>query len=129
MAEEKEIRKVFVEPSAAGPTQKVDREGVITPGKLGQPQKGKVLNPGVRSVGTTASSPSCPMCGQHSLKMRMNRPTGKRIYCSNPECNYDQHTQGRTNTLSANPETKIVTPRKESNGGKGVKILRQTRTG
>lgn len=123
-----ENKGVFIEPSASGPMQKVGRDGVVRPGKLGQAQKGAVTNPGVRHVGTGPSAPSCPFCGGHTLKMRMNVKTGERIYCSNPDCNYDQRTQKGKSTATVNPKTKVISSA-DPQGASGVKILRQNRVG
>lgn len=126
---EKEVKSTFVEPSAAGPTQKVGRDGVVNPGKLGQAQEGSVSNPGVRTLGSGATAPRCPACGSNTLKMRMNRKSGERVYCSNPECSYDQSSQKKQGTINVNPETKVVTSRDGVSGDRGVKVLRQSRTG
>lgn len=106
----------FINPSAPGPTTKAHeaKEGVVT-------------NPGVRKVSTEISGPRCPMCGGNTLKMRMNRPAGKRVYCSNKSCRYDQTETPGPNGLKTNPETKVVSS--TSQGSKGVTIIRQSRMG
>jgi predicted RNA-binding Zn-ribbon protein involved in translation (DUF1610 family) len=126
---EKKVESTFVEPSASGPVQKVGRDGVVSPGKLGQAQEGSVSNPGVRSVGTAATDPRCPSCGNSSLKMRMNRKAGQRVYCSNPECDYDQGTQNKRGTVTVNPSTKVVSSSRGADGDRGVKVIRQSRSG
>jgi hypothetical protein len=126
---EKEPKSTFVEPSASGPMQKVGRDGVVSPGKLGQAQRGSVSNPGVRTVGTAATDPRCPSCGESSLKIRMNRRAGERVYCSNPKCEYDQATQ-KKGTVAVNPTTRVVTARHGvGTDESGVTVLRQTRQG
>lgn len=119
MAEE----PIFIEPSAAGPTQKIGADGVVKPGKAHEARPGKVSNPGVRTVGTAATAPRCPQCGNASLKMRMNRKAGQRIYCT--VCPYDQANQDKNaEVVNVNPGTKIVTSRGRESGG--VKIVKQT---
>jgi ribosomal protein S27AE len=114
---------VFVEPSAAGPSQKLvpndDGTTHVVPGKSHEAREGKVSNPGVRSLGSGLTDPRCPHCGESSLKMHMNKPVGKRIFCT--KCPYDQAKEGgRINTI--NQDVNIVGQR--GNEGKGVNIIR-----
>lgn len=109
----------FIEPSAAGPTQKLvpNKDGTthVIPGKAHEAQEGAVLNPGVRTVATAQEGARCPVCHTAgNLRMHPNKPEGKRIYCTAEGCTYDQ-----SNTNSgAQDRTNIV--------GSGVKVLRQT---
>lgn len=42
-----------------------------------------------RTVEVGATGSTCPLCGESTLKADMRRKVN-RIYCSNPECTYDQ---------------------------------------
>lgn len=111
-------KKVFVEPSAAGPTQKLvhNKDGTthVIPGKAHEAQEGEVLNPGVRTAVTAQQGARCPACqSAGTLRMHPNKPEGKRIYCSSEGCSYDQ---SKPHNGIAN-RTNIV--------GSGVKIIRQ----
>lgn len=88
-------KPIFVEPSAAGPTQKMvqHKDGTthIIPGKAHEAREGAVSNPGVRTLGSAKSGPLCPSCRRSgTLRMHPDKPVGQRIYCSSPECGYDQ---------------------------------------
>lgn len=109
-------KEVFVEPSAAGPSQNAH-----------EAKEGKVTNPGVRTISTAHTGPRCPLCGESTLKMRMNRPAGKRAYCSNKSCNYDQSSiQVGANGIKQNPNTTIIDGRGARGSGEvGVKIIKQ----
>jgi Zn ribbon nucleic-acid-binding protein len=124
MAEEK-LPPGFVDvpTSAAGPSAKLrnDKDGTVhvEPGKAHEAKEGKVINSGVRTVAVGGSGSVCPGCSRSgTLKIRRNRPVGKRIFCS--ACGYDQGKEnngvGGVTTVSAR-DTKIVSG--------GVKIVRQ----
>lgn len=114
---------VDVPVSAPGPTHKMvnHKDGTthVVPGKAHEAREGVVTNPGVRTVSSGHSGPACPNCQQSGgLKMHMNKPVGRRIYCIH--CGYDQAKAldgvSGTTSVSAKPRTEITT---------GVKILRQ----
>lgn len=104
---------VFIDPSAGAPKE--------NPLAAATAREGAVVNPGVRTVTVEGSAPSCPRCSQSILKMRMNKKQGQRVYCSNPQCNYDQ---SNPNTTDGSLGTKVITNsgRHVSNQGGGVKI-------
>lgn len=110
---------VFIEPSAAGPTQKMvkqkDGSTTVVPGKAHEARDGTVSNPGVKTLGSTGSGPQCPSCRRTgTLKMHMNKPAGRRIYCSHPECSYDTDI-----------ESPKVQKQKTQEISRGVKIMSQ----
>lgn len=121
-------KNVFIEPSAAGPTQKIGADGVITPGSAHEAKEGKVTNAGVRTVSVAHAGPRCPMCNESTLKMRMNRPAGKRAYCSNKSCSYDQGSiQVGVGGIKPNPMTTVIDGRGARGSGEvGVKIIKQS---
>ena len=94
-------------------------------------REGVVSNPGVRKI-SSEIGPRCPVCGQNSLKMHMNRKHGERVYCSNPSCHYDQskNEQAPDGGVKPNKDVKILDGRNPRPGTeRGVKIIRQTRMG
>lgn len=111
----------FVEPSAAGPTQKLEpnADGTthVIPGKAHEAKEGTVTNPGVRTTGVATDGAMCPSCKRTgTLKMHRNKPVGKRIYCSASDCNYDQAKSTESAVVS---DTKVV----GKNGPRGVNVL------
>lgn len=125
----------FIEPSASGPSQKLENhpDGTVhvTPGKAHEAREGSVSNPGVRTVSSATTGPRCPQCGESSLKMRMNRKAGERVYCSNKNCDYDQVSSVGSGDGRIKPNPRVQTKTVNSRGGAsgeetGVKILRHT---
>ncbi len=118
--------KKFIEPSAAGPSSSIDRQGVVRPGKSFEAHEGEVTNPGVKKVHVGGQSGRiCPVCRNASLKMHMNKPVGQRVYCS--MCSYDTSRPG--SAAGTKEDTRVVNARginPNQRGPEGVKILRGT---
>lgn len=120
---ERNPKLVDVPISAPGPTQKMvnnpDGTTHVLPGKAHEAKEGVVSTPGVKTIATGRSGAVCPNCNRsNTLKVRMNRPTGQRIYCT--ACGYDQSkpNSGLGGTTSVSAKTPHVVEG-------GVKILRQ----
>lgn len=116
-------KEVFVNPSAAGSSSTIGRDGVVMPGKAHEAKEGKVTNPGVRTLASQANEPVCPSCkSRGTLKMRMNKKTGQRIACSN--CGYDPNKGlGESGVVTGGGSTKIVDLHGEGKV-RGVRIIR-----
>ena len=116
----------FIEPSAAGPSQKLvnDPDGTVhvLPGKAHEAKEGSVSNPGVRTVSPATSGPRCPQCGESTLKMDTNKPEGQRIFCSNSSCGYKQ---GGGSMPVQNPSQRVTTTNSRGINDTGVKIVKQ----
>lgn len=120
---------VDVPTSAAGPEAQKQIKGgkpgevIMTPGSAHQAREGTVLSPGVKTVSSAGSGPTCPRCNRTgTLKMRMNKKLGHRVYCSAKDCSYDtsQENEGQSGTRS------VSAPKPVSQSSDGVRILKQS---
>lgn len=66
-----------------------------------------------RVVSIGGAEATCPLCRRSTLRMKMNRKAGQRVYCSSPDCNYDTaHSRsgvevvGRVKTTTRGVEVK-----------------------
>jgi hypothetical protein len=62
-----------------------------------------------RVVSVGGQEATCPVCKRSTLKMKMNRKVGQRVYCSSPDCNYDTaHSRSGVEVVGRTTNVNVV---------------------